>query len=438
MSVVYLRRQRAVRHLAAPTTGVPEPVARTVRACADQLGIRPPRVVVADIGAPVLVGTLRPFLLWPSTLHTALDPDQLRGVVTHELAHLRRRDHVRGWIEMLIAIVWWWYPGFWFARRRMREAAEQACDAWAVRVMSGASRRYADTLLELVERGTARPRAVPFAAHAIVAERSLRRRLEVIMREEAPVRAHRSLFCAGVLAALVMPAWRGADPTPQTPGPVPSTSDADAFAGVYARGEVALAATGRAPVRLGPDSWFFAFEYAPDGTAALRYEVVRRGNGPSRTFAVVDGRPARSDDLTASRVRRVVSELAFAPGRNADQAVSGAMVPSGFHHNVRGCGHTIGAWTHGALGEPNDGGGYFATRGFVGVFVHQAARGTAVRYFEVLGGEGRPGRVVMSRDGVPGDVNPDERILLNEIAACVSHSMRVDAEVRRPRRIGAP
>jgi len=54
--------------------------------------------------------------------------DSLDGLIVHELAHVRRRDHWVGWLELLTGLLWWWNPLYWYARHQLRENAELACD----------------------------------------------------------------------------------------------------------------------------------------------------------------------------------------------------------------------------------------------------------------------------------------------------------------------
>lgn len=71
-------------------------------------------------------------LIIPGQLWSRLDQDQRTTLLIHELAHLRRRDHWVRPIELVVAIVYWWLPTAWIARRALREAEEQCCDAWVV------------------------------------------------------------------------------------------------------------------------------------------------------------------------------------------------------------------------------------------------------------------------------------------------------------------
>ena len=116
---------------------------------AKRLGVRVPGVrVLAGLASPVLWCLGRPVLLWPDGLECRLKGEGRRAVIAHELAHLRRRDHWVRRLEMVAAVLHWWNPLFWVARKKLRADAELACDAWAA---GQADRRaYAEALLEVV------------------------------------------------------------------------------------------------------------------------------------------------------------------------------------------------------------------------------------------------------------------------------------------------
>lgn len=97
------------------------------------MGMRPPRAIVArEIASPFVWFLGRLKLVWPEMMSNREAVNRARGVIAHELAHLRRGDHVLAWIELVVGLLWWWNPMFWFVRRRVRESAELACDAIAL------------------------------------------------------------------------------------------------------------------------------------------------------------------------------------------------------------------------------------------------------------------------------------------------------------------
>jgi beta-lactamase regulating signal transducer with metallopeptidase domain len=59
-------------------------------------------LVSSDIDGPLCFGMLRPVILLPKSLYTDGTPEELRMVLSHELAHVERRD---GWINLFQRIV---------------------------------------------------------------------------------------------------------------------------------------------------------------------------------------------------------------------------------------------------------------------------------------------------------------------------------------------
>ena len=141
-----------------------------------------------------------PQLLIPSQLWTEMGTDERTSLLLHELAHLKRRDHWVRWLELVVAGLYWWHPVVWWARRALREAEEQCCDAWVVWAMPNQARTYAAALLAAVEFVSgARP--APAAASATSGSghvSCLKRRLKMIVRAKTP----KGLSWAGRIAVL--------------------------------------------------------------------------------------------------------------------------------------------------------------------------------------------------------------------------------------------
>lgn len=120
-----------------------------VAVAAEQIGLsRVPEVrMVNDAISPMIWCGLRPKLILPRGLWNALDESSQRAVLVHELAHVRRWDHVLCWFDLVIGALYWWHPVSWWARRRLHDEAEASCDAWVVNTLPESRRAYATALL---------------------------------------------------------------------------------------------------------------------------------------------------------------------------------------------------------------------------------------------------------------------------------------------------
>ena len=168
-------------------------------------------------------GAVRVYI--PSTLLNGMEPAQSRWILAHELAHVRRRDHLVRWLEWLACTAFWWNPVAWWTRRRLRSAGEVCCDAMVVRAFNCTPRAYASALMraiDLVRTGGA-PRVATFASPAGSGQRMriLEKRLGVIMtarsartRPPALRLATRGGFVAVLALGLV---YCGEQPSPAAP-----------------------------------------------------------------------------------------------------------------------------------------------------------------------------------------------------------------------------
>ncbi|MFA6108889.1 MAG: M56 family metallopeptidase [Candidatus Latescibacterota bacterium] len=117
------------------------------------------------VQVPVQVGVLRPAVILPSRLVEQGASETAAAAITHELAHVARLDYAFNLLAGLALVLHWFNPLVWWAARRLRDAAEQACDDWSVR-LSGQPTAYAEALVEAamqIGRGWRPALSVPMA-----------------------------------------------------------------------------------------------------------------------------------------------------------------------------------------------------------------------------------------------------------------------------------
>lgn len=81
---------------------------------------------------PRVTGLLRPKIIIPKILIHKLTPLELRCILLHENAHRLRMDPLRGLIQRIVVMVFFYYPLLWPLMSLLRTTREMACDEAAV------------------------------------------------------------------------------------------------------------------------------------------------------------------------------------------------------------------------------------------------------------------------------------------------------------------
>ncbi len=138
--------------------GNARPVRRTevldmFRDLSAQIGVRRQTVVLAsrDVKAPVLVGMFRrPAIILPESIAEQYPTQRLGPMLIHELAHIKRRDHIVNAFQHVLGIALYFHPAYWLVCRALEAERERSCDDYVVRV-TRSPRNYALSLVELTE-----------------------------------------------------------------------------------------------------------------------------------------------------------------------------------------------------------------------------------------------------------------------------------------------
>ncbi|MGN0578305.1 MAG: M56 family metallopeptidase, partial [Ruminiclostridium sp.] len=96
------------------------------------------------IDAPFVFGVIKPKIYIPADL----PEKELKYIVAHEKAHIRRGDHIVKLIGAVILAVHWFNPGVWLAYKLMTKDMELSCDERALKGFETDVRKeYASALL---------------------------------------------------------------------------------------------------------------------------------------------------------------------------------------------------------------------------------------------------------------------------------------------------
>lgn len=110
------------------------------------------RVLVSDqLSVPGVVGSVWPTLLLPVSVTTGMPVDDLKAILTHELAHIKRHDYLVNVIQMVIEALLFFNPAVWWISRQIRIEREACCDATGIAV-TGQRIKYAEVLVAWTAR----------------------------------------------------------------------------------------------------------------------------------------------------------------------------------------------------------------------------------------------------------------------------------------------
>lgn len=164
-----------------------------------------------------------PVLLMPKTLIFSGGVDWT-GIVCHELAHYRRRDHICDLTAEILLSLLPWHPLMWWAKRRLARLSEQACDDWVLSCGREGT-EYAEGLLSFQ---THRQQAL-FAPGIATSSKGLARRVHRILanRQGNPRIGRRWSFCVGGLAVFLAVGLSLAQEGVLPPSPVATPVDTE-------------------------------------------------------------------------------------------------------------------------------------------------------------------------------------------------------------------
>jgi beta-lactamase regulating signal transducer with metallopeptidase domain len=117
--------------------------------------------------SPAVFGAVRTAVVLPSPLLRQSTPAELRLILAHEMAHIRRWDLLGNWFSTLVSGAFFFHPLVWLALRESRLSQEMACDELAVRQPDVSVADYGRLLVDLAARS---PKSAPAVAAVGVVE----------------------------------------------------------------------------------------------------------------------------------------------------------------------------------------------------------------------------------------------------------------------------
>jgi TonB family protein len=185
----------------------------------DDAGARARLLVSGRVEGPLTFGWRDPVVLLPAGI-LELDPEAQRGIVCHELLHVRRRDWLWTLFEEAVRALLWFHPAVWMLLARIALSREQVVDREVVR-RTGSRRAYLEALRAVASRSwQAAVPGLPFFHRGHLRERVIhlcqevpmsRRRITTLVATFAGLLALTAIL--GILAfPMTGTAWAAAEP----------------------------------------------------------------------------------------------------------------------------------------------------------------------------------------------------------------------------------
>jgi GWxTD domain-containing protein len=135
----------------------------------------------ASITVPMTAGSLRPSILLPSAWRE-WNREKLAAALTHELAHVRRKDALIALVAGFNKAIFWFHPLAWWLERKLALLAEEASDDCALLAL-GDRCRYASTLVEMTAAARGGRERILWGAIAMARQSTLRKRIDRVLDE---------------------------------------------------------------------------------------------------------------------------------------------------------------------------------------------------------------------------------------------------------------
>ena len=203
------RQWRGLRRMLAAAEKLPEWQSRA-RQFAERLGLRRMVPVLASVRVvtPTLVGWIRPAVVLPLAVLARMPPAQIDLVLAHELAHLKRFDHIANLFQVVLETLLFYHPAVHWISREARNERELCCDALALRVTGGERREFVAALAGLEEFRAGHVGLVLAASGGVLVERAWFIAGAVPQRRPLPLRGVAVAAAVALLLGLGWTGWR--------------------------------------------------------------------------------------------------------------------------------------------------------------------------------------------------------------------------------------
>jgi beta-lactamase regulating signal transducer with metallopeptidase domain len=129
--------------------GLTPEIAEIVRGFGEHRGVK--LCASNALAVPAAVGFFPPAIVLPAKLLPQLSPEEIKLILLHELAHIRRWDNWTNLVLQLLKAVFFFHPAVWWIERHLALEREMACDDFVLEETAGPA-AYASSLISFAEK----------------------------------------------------------------------------------------------------------------------------------------------------------------------------------------------------------------------------------------------------------------------------------------------
>jgi len=210
MVLLLIQRIFLVRSLLTQSKDSSDSMIDIFKQCCKQMGLR--RAVSLKLSpiaaSPAVCGLFRPTILIPENILCKLKDEDLKSILLHEIAHVKRGDLYISLVQTILQIAYFYNPLTWVANAIIRRVREQAVDEMVLVAMGEEAGDYPETLLNVYRMTLPRPALSLRLIGVVESKNALSSRIKHILSRPFPKSAKvgiAGLLCVIVMAAVLLP-----------------------------------------------------------------------------------------------------------------------------------------------------------------------------------------------------------------------------------------
>ncbi len=157
----------------------------------------------ALVRSPMVIGHLKPVILFPIGAINRLNPSEVEAILAHELAHVMRNDYAFNIIQSVIEALFYFHPAVWWISAQIRAERENCCDDVAIE-LCGNSMTYAKSLVSVQEMAYYSPQMAMAFAGKSGKNQLLMRVQRVLNQPQNKTNIREKLIATSLLIALMI------------------------------------------------------------------------------------------------------------------------------------------------------------------------------------------------------------------------------------------